>query len=318
MLTSQCPRCAKAAPLGASFCRRCGADLSAEKAVLRPARRARPVIRMAVIAAAVLPMIFMMLARSAHVGPPPATVTSPPMRLPVERRQRSPTAPPPPPLSAWERHLPDGLPPANDALAATDFRGQSLQNRSFKSGVLRRAIFAGADLLQADFVRADLSDADLRGADLTQVDFSGANLSGGQFGGARLHQTTFAGRDRAAVAGQTRVRNGIREPVPPPPLPARGMEYSTFQMARFTQVDLGGLVLARASFIGASFDQVSLRDADLTGANFRESRHGLTDFARAKTAGADFCGADLASALNLTPAQIEAAITDDRTRLPNR
>jgi uncharacterized protein YjbI with pentapeptide repeats len=240
--------------------------------------------------------------------------------IPVPRAPAEVVLPTLPPLPAWIRHLPGDLPPPRDggAGAGADFRGRLVQPGRFAGLPLSDAVFAGAELLQADFARADLDGADFRGADLTQADFAGADLAGAQFDEAKLHQTRFVGRDTAAVAGRTRVRDGITERVPPPPLVAAHLGQASFRGARFTQLSLDGADLAGADFAGAEFTQVTMRGADLGGADLSGTRHHSTDFEGAKLGGADLRGADLSWASNLTAAQLASARTDATTRRPRQ
>ncbi|WP_412752804.1 pentapeptide repeat-containing protein [Krasilnikovia sp. M28-CT-15] len=71
---------------------------------------------------------------------------------------------------------------------------------------------------------------------------------------------------------------------------------------RLAGADLRGANLRGALLIGADLRGADLRAADLTGADLR---------------GADLRGADLAGALFVTPAQLDAARTDETTRHPS-
>jgi uncharacterized protein YjbI with pentapeptide repeats len=237
----------------------------------------------------------------------PALSAGPP-RVPIS------DLPPLPALPPWRRHLPADLPAA--PIGGPDYRGQMLPQRRFASLPLSDVVFAGADLLQADFGRAGLDGADFRGADLSQAEFGGADLAGAEFDEARVHQTRFIGADSAAVAGKTRRRDGIDEPIAPPRLAARNVGQASFRQARVTQVSFDDLDLAGVDFSGAELSSVSFRHADLSRANLRDTRQQLTDFQEAKLDGADLRGADLSSAQNLTPAQLASARTDATTRTP--
>ncbi len=252
--TIRCPRCRKDLPAGTSFCRRCGAELPGAWPEPSPQaghghipshhrpdgpRGSGDGAWRVLLAAAVLALGFALAlalwvtrrSRGPHVAT--ARQTAPVLVSPLIPR-RAPMSVTPlrlpllPPLTAWHRHLPADLPPAD---GGPDYRGQILPQGRFGSLPLSDVIFAGADLLQSDFERADVDGADFRGADLSQADFGGADLAGAKFDEARVHQTQFVGADTAAVAGSTEVRDGIVEPVPPPRLTAKHVGQASFRMA---------------------------------------------------------------------------------------
>jgi len=331
--TIRCPRCRKDLPAGTAFCRRCGEALPGHRPEPSPqtdhdyvpsdvGRHVRPGghsdgVRYAFLAAAFLALgllvviLWVASRRRASVAMPnpPAAIPFAPAMPP----RMAPAALPLTPLPAWQRHLPADLPPAREG---PDYRGQILQQGRFASLPLSDLVFAGADLLQADFARADLDGADFRGADLSQADFGGADLAGAKFDEAQIHQTQFVGADTAAVAGKTRLRDGIVLPLPPPRLTAKHLGQASFRGARVTQVSFEDLDLAGVDFSGAELSSVDFRNANLSHANLRDTRQELTDFQGARLEGADLRGADLSSVLNLTPAQLASARTDAATRLP--
>ena len=326
-------------PAKAGFCRRCGTDLASVSIAAKsspqaehpvPAApfmhvprqddggRGRHVMAVAFVAAvavgvAVLLTFVRSSRRSTSVQPQMAATLSPPMSRPAVR---PPSLPPLPPLPTWRRHLPAGMPTTAPAGAANDYRGQILTQGHYAGQKLPGAVFAGTDLVQGQFEDADLTNADFRGAHLTQAHFGGADLTGTRFDEAWIHQASFVGVDTAAVAGKTRVRDGITEPISPPPLPAKNAGRASFQRTRFSQTKMEGLDLAGADFRGAEFSQSGFRNADLSGADLRDTRHHSTDFEGAKLDGADMRGADLTSARYLTDAQLATAKTDATTRRP--
>ncbi len=91
-----------------------------------------------------------------------------------------------------------------------------------------------------------------------------------------------------------------RSQVPGPRREARGADLIG---ARLAAADLRGANLRGARLVGADLSRADLGWADLTGADLR---------------GARLHGADLAEALFLTQAQLDAARGDLRTRLPGR
>jgi uncharacterized protein YjbI with pentapeptide repeats len=350
MSTITCTRCSKTMPAAATFCRRCGEPVANARPPAAPRPGGQPTLVATplpgafsgtgwqaplrpspwksvgligfLILVAVGGLLFVAVGtRTSTTAPPVQAVREVPRRvlpsLPARpsfpARPEFPPLLPLPELTKWVRHLPRDLP---DPVPDLDFRGQLLTQGRFWRRPVAGAVFAGAELQQADFEKLDVRNADFRGADLTQANFAGANLAGAKFDEAYLGQTRFVSVDTSAVVDQTRVRDGITEPVPPPPLLAANAGRASFRAARFSQVDLRGLDLAGADFKGAAFSNVEFGGADLSSANFRDSRFGLSDFEGAKLDGADLMGADLSSARHLTEAQLAAARTDRRTRLP--
>lgn len=319
-----CPVCSKRLPANATFCRRCGHRVHAPP---RPTGQARvqpaagggriffvivAVVVLSLVAGVLLRVLNRATARTAELSSVPIfTPPPPPLAIPT-----TPPLPPLPPLPNWERHLPRDLPPVDEANKRLDFRGRLLNQSRFIGESLDDAVFAGAELSQVSFEKADLRGADFRGAYLLQTNLGGADLAGAKFDEAFLSQSYLDTLDTGAVNGQTRVRNGITEPVPPPVLRARNAWQASFVRTRFQQSSLAGLNLSGADFHEASFHSVNLTNADLRNANLRGTRHSGTDFQGARLEGADLRGADLTFVSNLTAAQLRYARTDSSTRLP--
>jgi uncharacterized protein YjbI with pentapeptide repeats len=88
------------------------------------------------------------------------------------------------------------------------------------------------------------------------------------------------------------------------------------QSAAFEQewlaIDLSGAFIRRADLSGASLNQANFSGADCTNANFSGA-----DFEGAILEGTILKGADLRGARNLTRQQIQSAIIDHKTLLPD-
>lgn len=331
-----CPRCSKTVPAGSAYCRRCG------QALRPPARRTplsepfrtdgasraglaeRPGGQKFVLILAVMAVIGIAGAIGLGLSRAKSTANTfhPVARSPdTPDPSRAPAAAPLPPLPSlppFRRHLPPDLPSKADVPAHLDFRGQLLTQSRYDAERLSGAIFAGAHLVQVTFEKADVRGADFRGAEFLQTTLAGADVEGAKFDGASFSQSRFTSIDTAAVAGQTRVRAGITEPIPPPPLPARNAGRASYRNARFGGTNFDGMDLAGGDFRGALFDGGGFCNADLRGADLRDSRHRMNDFREARLDRADLRGADLTSARNLTDAQLATARTDETTRRPRR
>ena len=77
--------------------------------------------------------------------------------------------------------------------------------------------------------------------------------------------------------------------------------------------DLPGADLRGALLIGADLRDADLREADVLGADLREA-----DVLGADLREADLRGADLSGALFLTRGQVQSAVGDPTTRIPDR
>src|SRR5712692_10610140 len=75
--------------------------------------------------------------------------------------------------------------------------------------------------------------------------------------------------------------------------------------------DLRGVFLRRTNLSGANLTRANLSGADFTNAIFRGA-----DFRDATLDGTILKGADLTDAKNLTSSQLEKAVLDETTRLP--
>ena len=86
--------------------------------------------------------------------------------------------------------------------------------------------------------------------------------------------------------------------------------------ATLTRADLHGTWAGRASFEQANLEGAMLVGAEFPGTSFRNASLRSAYFGGVALADADLSGADLGAVRNLTPAQLEAAILDERTILP--
>ena len=77
-------------------------------------------------------------------------------------------------------------------------------------------------------------------------------------------------------------------------------------------IDLSRTFIRRADLSGASLNWADFSGADCTNANFRGA-----DFEGAILEGTILKGADLTDARNLTKQQVQSAIIDDKTVLPD-
>ncbi|WP_298910725.1 pentapeptide repeat-containing protein [uncultured Nostoc sp.] len=130
----------------------------------------------------------------------------------------------------------------------------------------------------------DLRNIDIRGADLTKVEMQGANLME-----ANLQWAVF---EEAKLQGAFFSRANLRR---------ADLSEANLQNADFNRANLQKAYLMDANLQGACFEEANLEGADLDGANLEE---------------AFLIGANLSEAENLGQEQIEEAIGDRTTILP--
>lgn len=82
------------------------------------------------------------------------------------------------------------------------------------------------------------------------------------------------------------------------------------------RADLARANLAGADCRGADFSNSNLSGADLTGANLAQALLVGANLGGANLTRADIRGADLTGAVNLTVTQVQSAIVDRTTKLP--
>ncbi len=178
-----------------------------------------------------------------------------------------------------------------------------MTNIDFTASVLKGGDFSASRLWETHFDRADLTAADFSKADISgtfaDANLSGAKLTGGSFyvvaPRANLEGTDLAGAAFRGALTEARAA-GVHAP---------GSQYDRTEMA--------GIDLARANLRDTVFWSVdlhgsSLRDADLTGAQFRNTLSATEPPIDLR--GVDFTGAKLD---NVTFA---AALYDCDTRWP--
>lgn len=158
---------------------------------------------------------------------------------------------------------------------------------------------SGVALSAADLRGADLSHACLRGATLIRSRLEGADLRYADLREAQLHEADLSDADlfRANLDGAFLCGTKLR------------------------RARLFGASLRRAQVTVADFRRADLREADLDNADLRESTGQGASFERANLKHATLSGCilvecNLKSTSGLTSRQVEAAILNDTTVLP--
>jgi uncharacterized protein YjbI with pentapeptide repeats len=204
-------------------------------------------------------------------------------------------------------------------LSNTDIRGANLRKANFRKVILSgaklqeaklpKANLQGADLSRANLEKADLSETDLQEADLREVNLKRADLSK-----ANLEKAIL----RAAILNDTTLNkaNLQRADLRFASLQGAYLDEANLQEADLSNAKLQGIPLGdelqkthlnKANLQGANFIGASLDNANLQGSNF----------SKAKLERARLFRADLQGAINLKQQQIEQALGNSTTVLPD-
>jgi len=158
----------------------------------------------------------------------------------------------------------------------------------------RRAVFdpdgKKLDLRFTWLVRAELTDANLSRALLWNADLWAAHLPGIDLSEAELCAVRLSGSD----------------------LPHANLSGASLFSADLARTDLTATDLTRADLAGANLSKSCLHDAKLSEASLRGA-----NLLGANLSGVDLSGVDLSKIGGLTHEQIESAITDEDTILPD-
>jgi uncharacterized protein YjbI with pentapeptide repeats len=183
----------------------------------------------------------------------------------------------------------------------------SLSELSLRRANLRRADFRSTDLSGSDLSGSDLSLADMRGADLRRVNLRHANLRSVNF-------LPYDERDPERWNLHNLRKLELRNENFCPRKLRLGNRRLIFTRrdGRLTISELAMTNLGEATLIGAQLSNARMCGADLRDADLRNAK-----FRGADLRGTRLKGADLRGASHLTQEQIEWAIGDQRTRLPD-
>jgi uncharacterized protein YjbI with pentapeptide repeats len=165
-----------------------------------------------------------------------------------------------------------------------------LTDGSLHDASLWRANLQGAYLAQANMQRVVLERADLRGVDLEAADLRRADLNNINFQGADLKSAN------------------LRETV---------LERADLRGADLEEANLQRANLKYANLQGADLKSTDLREASLERADLRGAELGSADLQQANLESSNLQGADLTSANLINAENIDHALFDGQTILPD-
>ena len=229
----------------------------------------------------------------------------------------------------YDRTICGVLPPRTPSTArelAADRRAYCLTERGTRNRVFCARIFRELDarfdsawrtVREAElsrFPQLDLDNRDLRNASAEGSKFINARMEGVRLDGARLRNAEFEGA--ALRASHLEASSAFYADFSRADLTLANLRFSDLTSANFEQASLPGADLRGARLVDAALVSTSLRDADLTAADLTNARFGLSDLAGAILDGAILDGADLSEARGLEQRQLETAVGDETTVLP--
>ncbi|MEH2168621.1 MAG: pentapeptide repeat-containing protein [Nostoc sp.] len=201
--------------------------------------------------------------------------------------------------------------PVNQKL---DLRNTDLSNADLTEANLSRAILVGANLQWVNFTRVNLSEADLSvtclcgsilyEANLQKAILPEANLQGAVLRKANLSQALLYD---ANLEGTVLCDANLTEAI----LCDANLEGAILCDANLEEVNLEGSNLQDANLIGSN-----LQKAKLAGANLESTLLSTANLQEANLQEANLCGANLSGSENVESQQIEQAIGDRTTILP--
>jgi uncharacterized protein YjbI with pentapeptide repeats len=204
-------------------------------------------------------------------------------------------------------------------LSGTNLEEAILENATFwavdlEGANLRRAKLEGAHLYTSDFQDANLQGASLQGAEIGGIYLEGDYLEGAYLEGTDLRGADLQGAGLRDVDLQGADLRGAD-------LRGANLKGSDLQGVDLQGVDLRKAVLAKVDLRGAKLQGVDLREALLVGADLRGADFRGSDLQDAYLAGIEFEGeylegADLREAKGLTQGQLEEALGDKTTKVP--
>ena len=207
---------------------------------------------------------------------------------------------------------------------ATPGRQVDLRRADLGRAELQGANFDGALLLEANLRGANLEGAFLQGASLQgaflqRVNLRGASLEGAKLWGAKLMEANLWGTNlkwaflqRAKLMGAKLMGAKLMGA----DLEGANLEGANLEGAYLVEANLERANLERANLEGANLGWANLERANLEGAYLVEANLVEANLGGANLEGANLEGADLRGAVGLTQEQVDSALGDDETILP--
>lgn len=180
-------------------------------------------------------------------------------------------------------------------LSGADLPGINLEGIDFSGANMEGIILSEADLLGANFTGATLQGAKLREANLQGADLSKANLQEALLENTNLQGASLFGTN---LQGAVLYKANLQE---------SSLYKADLQRAKLSEANLQEANLVESNLQGAKLSETNLQGANLV----------MTNLQGASLFGTNLKGACLRLVKNLTFEQLEGAIIDIRTILPD-
>lgn len=189
-------------------------------------------------------------------------------------------------------------------LIGANLNRANLSEANLRSADLSGASLRAANLRRANFYKANLQGANLKVADLSKAKLFLANLQGAKLGKAKLQMTGLIGANlKGANLNGTDLQQAN--------LNAAKLQQTEIFFANLGKASLREADLLGANLMGANLQQAIFHEANLCGTNLMGANFFSTTLDNVKLQGANLTGAK-----NLRSQQIQFAVGDRTTVLP--
>jgi uncharacterized protein YjbI with pentapeptide repeats len=218
-------------------------------------------------------------------------------------------------------------------------KGMDLRRINLSKAHLRYSNFSESDLSHSNFQNADVFQSNFKNANLSKANFQGATLEHSRFSAANLKGADLrgAGLGRALGLSCEQIKSAVidESTILPDYIFQAGFSGSSFKCINLRKakgLDLRGMErpkaylryshfnesdLSQSNFQNADLYQSNFQNANLSKASFQGAALEHSRFSAANLTGADLRGAGLGRTVGLTCDQIESAVTDESTILPD-
>lgn len=172
----------------------------------------------------------------------------------------------------------------NHDLTGINVNGMNLASAIFRGAILHKAQFTGCDFTDVDAFCADFSDAVFIGCDLRRFDGRGAKFDQASLSACDLRSSDFRPGKSVNVADLTERKASFQ---------GASLNDVYMSKAQLGQADFSRSSLSGISFVESELNTASFVGAEIVGCNFNESRLMNCSFQKAQVLGTAFLNCDL-------------------------
>ncbi len=185
-------------------------------------------------------------------------------------------------------------------LCEAELSGAEMTLSTLSGANLHKALLFGANLTEAELIRTCLKEVDMTEAQCKDANFVGADLCDANANGSNL---TGANLSQTNLSGATFITTDLR---------SANLEQATLNRASLIRASLNGANLSGANLSHANLREAKLGTSNLSGVDFSEANLENANLNMAK-----LHSANLVQAKNLTQEQINSALGNAQTQLPD-